>query len=148
LLENDPNLELVGKTVRQVIEIECNANTIEYSTLVFKNNETGELIQGEFPDGVNSPVQFGPNLKAKAIYLREEQHLSYERISEYFLSVFGITISEATLVNIIRETEQSPVLDDFEEAAKRDIIEAPVANADESGISVNGVNHWVHDIVT
>jgi hypothetical protein len=45
-----------------------------------------------------------------------------------------------------REAEQSPVLDDFGEAAMADFIGSPVLNADETGISVNGVIHWIHNL--
>jgi transposase len=146
-LKDNPDFIVVAEIKRQVHDITIDKVVTEYSTLVFENTKTGERISGDFPEGVNAPVQFGDTLKGVAIYLREHQHLSYERLAELVNDMYGVSICEATLVNIIRTAESSPVLDDFEEAAVADITQSPCVNADETGISVNGKNHWVHILV-
>jgi transposase len=89
-------------------------------------------------------IKFGPEVKNMVVLLREENHMSYERISEFIKEQFGLEISEATLVNIITEAEASPVLDAFEEAAENSLTESPVNNVDETSVSVKGKNYWVH----
>jgi transposase len=147
-LESNPDFKVVDVIVRQVHDISFDKEVTEYRVLVFENTKTGERISGEFPENVNAPVQFGDKLKSIAVYLRDHQHLSYERLAELVHDIFGVSICEATLVNIVRAAETSPVLDDFEEAAIADLTQSPRTNADETGISVNGTNHWVHILVS
>ncbi|MDR1298106.1 MAG: transposase [Deltaproteobacteria bacterium] len=66
----------------------------------------------------------------KTVYLRDYQHISYERIAELLSDVFGVGISEATVVSMVKETENSNGLNKFETAAIKDITESPRVNAD------------------
>jgi hypothetical protein len=67
-IKNDPNLKSVGEVVSQVDDIEINKKTMEYHSAVFKNIMTDERVHAEFPEGVNFPVQSGPELKASVVY--------------------------------------------------------------------------------
>jgi transposase len=93
---------------------------LEYRTTVFINTKTDEKFAGEFPKGVNAPVQFGTEVKTLVVYLRDCQHISYERVAELLSDVFGVSISEATVVNMVKETGNSLVLNKFETAAIKD----------------------------
>jgi transposase len=39
----------------------------------------GKLHRGEFPEGVNAPVQYGPRLKAAAVHLTQHHMRSAQR---------------------------------------------------------------------
>ena len=147
-LDNDARMKEVGLVERIVVEVITGCKVIKFYTRVFMNTETGEKVSGEFPDGVNASYQFGDDLKALVIHLREQGFLSYERIAEQLRDVYGIPVCEATLVNIIKDVLQSPVLDDFEEAAKAEFSEAYHLGADETSMSVSGTNYWVHVLVS
>jgi transposase len=144
---SNPEYKVVDVIVRQVHEVTFDKEVIEYRVLVFENTKTGERVSMDFPGGVSAPLQFGDRLKSMTVYLRDHQHLSYERLAELVHDMFGISICEATLVNIIRAAEASPVLDEFQEAAIIDITQASRVNGDETGMSVSGQNHWVHILV-
>lgn len=62
-------------------------------------NEQGKRFVGEFPQGVNSPIQYGVGVKAHAVYLSQYQLLPYNRIEEYFSDQLGIPISADSLMN-------------------------------------------------
>ena len=54
-------------------------------------------------EGVNAPVQYGPGVKAVAVYLKNYQFLPYERTCELLGDFFGCPMSEGTLANLIGE---------------------------------------------
>jgi transposase len=42
----------------------------------------------KFPEGVNRDVQYGPGLKAKAVYMSQAQLIPVERVEDYFKTHF------------------------------------------------------------
>ena len=99
-----------------------------------------------FPETVSQPVQYGPNLKAVAVYLSQYQLLPYERTSELFFDLFGVELSQATLVN----TNQScyEILKPVAEKIKEQIIGAGVVHFDETGLYIDGKRYWLHGAST
>ncbi|MEK9134192.1 MAG: DUF6444 domain-containing protein, partial [Pseudomonadota bacterium] len=71
-----------------------------------KHCPCGRLNKAAFPEGVNAPVQYGPGLKAVAVYLKNYQFLPYERTCELLADLFNCGISEGTLANIIGECHE------------------------------------------
>ncbi|WP_210725554.1 transposase [Candidatus Colwellia aromaticivorans] len=54
---------------------------------------------GKFPEGINSPIQYGASIKAHAVYLSQYQLLPYKRIEEYFADQLNIPLSAGSLFN-------------------------------------------------
>jgi transposase len=102
----------------------------------------GHLNQEAFPGGVNAPVQYGPGLKAAAVYLKNYQFLPYERTCELLGDLFDCLISEGTLANLIGECHER--LEKPVQQIKERIAQAPVAHFDESGARVEGKLWWLH----
>jgi len=106
----------------------------------------GYLNKASFPEGVNAPVQYGPGLKATAVYLNIYQFLPYERACDLLGNLFGCQISEGTLANILRECHERlelPV-----QQIKEQVTQAPVAHFDESGVRVERTLWWLHTAST
>jgi transposase len=102
----------------------------------------GCLNKAVFPPEVSAPVQYGPGVKAAAVYLKNYQLLPYERACELFADLFECPISEGTLANILAECSER-----LEEPAlqiKAQIAKAPVVHFDESGSRVDKKLWWVH----
>lgn len=97
---------------------------------------------GRFPEGVRSATQYGPNVQAIALYLSQYQHLPYARLAECLEELFGVSISEGTLDNMLRRAEGR--LEGFETAAKTMLAASPTMHCDESGVRVGGKLHWLH----
>jgi transposase len=102
----------------------------------------GYLNKAPFPEEVQQPVQYGPRIKAIAVYLSQYQLLPYERTSELFADLFGHQLSQATLVNTNEACYE--ILEPVEEEIKRQVIASTVANFDETGMRTNGKGEWLH----
>lgn len=86
---------------------------------------------------------FGPRLHAVATYLKTFQALSYERLQAALSDLFGLTLSQGGLMNLLRRTQARfrPGRDVAVSALRR----ASVVASDETGVRIEGNNayHWV-----
>ena len=61
------------------------------------NGET----KASFPEGVGSPVQYGPNLTGLVLDLNTHQLLPVKRLVATLRDLFGVTLSTGTVVNMV-----------------------------------------------
>jgi len=90
---------------------------------------------------VQHEFEYGPNVKALAVYLSTYQFIPQKRIKE-LLRVFGVDISTGTLNNFRKAAAKR--IEPFIDVLRQKLVAAPSAHFDETGMKVNGVNHWVH----
>lgn len=93
------------------------------------------------PD-VTAPVQYGSRIKALAVYLKTYQLLPFKRSAELIRTLFGGTMCEGTLANMVKGV--SGTLDTTLGAISGILVAADVAHFDETGSSVQGKLHWFH----
>ncbi len=106
----------------------------------------GAKISGKFPEGVDGPVQYGPRFSSWIIYLACEQYIPLERLSATLMALFGIKISEGTIVNKMRKFAG---LVDVPVKRILDLLaEQALLHVDETGIRANGTLHWLHITAT
>jgi transposase len=86
---------------------------------------------------------FGPRLHATAVYLKTFQALSYERLQAALSDLFGLTVSQGGLMNMLRRAEARFAV--RREAALSVLRRAEVVACDETGVRIEGSNsyHWV-----
>jgi len=86
---------------------------------------------------------FGPRLHAVATYLKTFQALSYERLQSALSDLFGLTLSQGGLMNLLR-LAQARFRPGREEAVST-LRRATVVASDETGVRIEGSNayHWV-----
>jgi transposase len=86
---------------------------------------------------------FGPRLHAVATYLKTYQALSYERLQAALSDLFGLSISQGGLMNLLRRA-QGCFRAGCEHAAAA-LRRAPVVASDETGVRIEGSTgyHWV-----
>jgi transposase len=95
-----------------------------------------------FPESVNARAQYGPNLKATAIYLANYQLIPYERLGELFRDLFHCPLSQGTLANFIKAGgRQAATTVGFIEGK---IKESNTVHSDETGCRVHGARQWLH----
>ena len=106
----------------------------------------GKVYRGEFPEGVTASVQYGPEVKAVAVHLSTYQMLPVKRKAELIDDLFGLPISEATVISSLKEASElvQPTVDAIGDA----ILKSKVVNADETGMRVAGGLHWIHLLTT
>ncbi len=128
---------------RQVVDIPpIKARVIEHQVETKCCPSCGIETSGEFPEGVEAPVQYGPGVATVAVYLNQEQLLPEERTCEVLSDLFGCPISEGTLEKAVEECYEQ--LAETEAAIKREIEGARVAHFDETGVNIAAKTHWLH----
>lgn len=138
-----PNGKLRAETpeVRQVFDIRIQRWVTEYQAEVLID-EDGFRYVAQFPNTVPQKVQYGPALKAHAVYLSQFQLIPYLRIQDYFLDQIGIPISVGSLFNFNRQAYER--LEPFDHLVKQALIDSLLLHADETSINVNGNRIWLH----
>jgi len=106
----------------------------------------GHLNKAEFPEGVNAPAQYGPRVKAAAVYLKHYQFIPYDRTCELLADLFGCPMSEGTLATILAKSHELAA--ETAEKIKTLIERAPVVHFDETGSRVEGKRWWLHSAST
>lgn len=91
---------------------------------------------------VTAQAQYGPRIKAFAVYLKTYQLLPFKRGAELIRTLFGGTLCEGTLANMIKGV--SGTLDAPLAVIMGILTDAKVAHFDETGSSVKGKLHWFH----
>ena len=110
-----------------------------------KTGSKGE-INSPNTEEVAHPVQYGPRLKATAVYLNQYQLLPFQRTEEIFYDLFGHVLSEGTLVNANAECFEK--LQEVDEIIKEGIRRSDVARFDETGVRVEAQTQWLHSAST
>jgi len=128
---------------RQVFDIPpIEVEVTEHQAEIKPCSHCGHLNRATFPEQVKAPAQYGPRLKAIAVYLRQYQLLPYNRTRELLRDLFSTDLSEGTLTNITETC--SDFLQEPVDEIRRQLEQAPVVHFDETGSSVEGKRHWLH----
>lgn len=131
----------VGVEKRQVQDIVIQSVVTEYQAEVLEDDR-GQRHVAPFPDGVTRPIQYGPRLKAHAVYLSQYQLLPYARIRELLTSQYGLSLSTGTLFAFNQEACRRA--EPFAEWVIPALREAATVHADETGMQVGGKRYWLH----
>jgi len=131
----------IGFDKRQVIDIETNIIITEYQAQILEDSK-GQRFVAPFPAWVTRPIQYGPSVKGRSVYLSQYQLTPYKRVEDYFNDQLGLSVSEGSLYNFNKEAYD--LLADFEAIAKDRLINSKQLNADETGININGKRLWLH----
>jgi transposase len=124
---------------------------IAVETRAYENHEKacpvcGTVCRGEFPESVGSTQQYGPNLKGYLVMLACYGMVGVRRIQALISSIFGLRISEGTIVRTVGECGKrllGPV-----GTIKAAVFRAEVVHFDETGMRNRGVLWWLHTAST
>jgi transposase len=135
--------EVVASERRQVVDLpEPRLEIVEHQVLHKACPRCQTVTSGTFPPDVTQPVQYGPRVKATAVYLQLGQFLSYERTVETLHDLFGVTPSEGTLTTA--QATAYTRLEAVEAAIVTALRQKAVLTVDETGARVAQALHWIH----
>jgi len=98
-------------------------------------------FKAEPPTGLEPGSPFGANIRAFVIYLRSVQGIPLGRLRDVLLDLFGLSISEGALVNIL-----SAGVKPFRAAVsliKARLLSGTAIASDETGVRVGRANWWL-----
>lgn len=137
--------DCIGKVqdTRYKIDIELLTKMTAHKVLVYDCPlRNGEKLQGEFPEGLNSTIQYGNNVAALAVALNTRGMVSIGRTHELLSNVFGIPISAGTIQTMLHRC--SEFVSSAVSEIKSKVIKLEIAHCDETGIRIGGKLQWVH----
>ena len=88
------------------------------------------------------PAQYGPNVRALAVYLSQQQLLPFARVRAVLSEVVGCPRSVGTVVTLVQRC--AAALEGSEAVTKIALQAAPVLHTDETPVRVNGQWQYVH----
>ena len=100
----------------------------------------GHHSRGQYPAGVAAHGRCGPRLLATISLLHEQHQVGYERLATLLGELFGVTVSEGTLVAAVQRV--AGVLEPAATAIAAQVRHSGVVGSDETGARVDGVNWW------
>lgn len=136
-------VEAVGYDKRQVFDIPpVQIEVTEHRVAIKACPACGEKVQGDYPDTVSQPTQYGPRIKAQASYLNNYHCIPLARTAELLTDFYSQSPSEAALIAANQQavTQIQPTLTNI----KEQLIATAVAHFDESGLRVAGKLQWLH----
>jgi hypothetical protein len=136
------DIEGENAQTHQVIDIAIPKRMIIHHTTITKYCSCGHCNQAVFPLGAKGQVNYGNRVRGLVANLSVRQFMPYKRTAEFMKDVFGISISEGTVTNLLNQFQHSAT------EAYRDIqtqlFHAPVVGSDETGAKINGTKGWFH----
>lgn len=130
--------ELYGK--RQVIDIPTIKQVVTEHRVYRCKCSCGNMVESDFPVGVDSPVRYGRNIETLIGYLSVRQYLPFKRLQEMLNDIFAVHISEGGLHWLLNRLASKGV--DAYEMIRQNVLHSQVIGTDETGVKINGKKHW------
>lgn len=132
---------------RQVFELpEPRLWVTEYQTEQVRCPACHGQTPARFPEAVRAAAQYGPRVRAVAVYWHQYHLVPYQRVAQAMREVFGCPVTSASIVAWVQHCAKQ--VGPFEAEVKSLVQASPVQHNDETGAFVHGVLHWLHTAST
>lgn len=86
--KNNPKYRLTGKKIRkQLIKLHVETEVIEYVADEYRNQETGQRVHGDFPEGIVEDVTYDGTVKGMAYLINNELYTSIEKTRKFLKEI-------------------------------------------------------------
>ncbi len=101
-----------------------------------------QVSRGSFPEGVEAPVPYGPQIRALAVYLHDYQLVPLGRVSELLADLCGCAVSEGAVPTWVQFAAErlAPTVERIADW----LSVSPVQHAHETSLRIGGTLHWLH----
>jgi len=130
--------QLAGK--RQVIDLPPIQPIVTEHRVYKRVCTCGHCNQGAFPEGVKTPVSYGTGVQSMVAYLNARHYLPVERSAEIMNNIFNIPISTGGIDYLLKKVKQKAM--PAYETIRQFILKQTVIGGDETGVNIDGKNHW------
>jgi transposase len=135
-----------GVEKRQVFDMpEPRLEVTEHQANIYTCTSCQGVTKAPFPEEVNAHVQYGPRIKAAAVYLNTQQLIPEDRVGEVMKDILGAgSLCPASVAAWCAAKAEAfaPVA-----ACIADLLaRAPVRNLDETGFRVGQKLQWLHTV--
>ena len=137
---------MTGVEKRQVFDIpQPRLEVTEHQAGIYGCAQCRARTTAPFPVGVNASVQYGPRLRAAAVYCNVQQLVPEDRVCQLLRDLFGaVSLCAASVTNWVNEKAQT--LGGVVEHILRRLTDGGVRHLDETGFRVAGKLHWLHSV--
>lgn len=104
----------------------------------------GAKTTASFPENVRAPAQYGPRIRAMAVYFNHQQLIPEDRVSEVFGDLFGLSVAAATIASYGKAA--STALQPWLQSLQQWLASHALKHLDETGFRVGGKTQWLHVI--
>jgi len=137
-----------GVEKRQVFDMpEPRLEVTEHQAHIYTCAGCRGVTKAAFPAEVTAHVQYGPRIRAAAVYLNAQQLVPEDRVGEIMKDLFGAgLLCPASIVawSARKAVELAPV----EAHIAASVARAPVRNLDETGFRIGAKTQWLHSAST
>ena len=137
---------ITGSRKRQVFDMpEPRLEVTEHVADIATCPACGKASRAAFPEGVNAPAQYGPRIKAAAIYFNAGQLVPEDRTAQIMRDLFAAPgLSPASIASWVDKKASAfePVVERIREGLKQ----ASVRHLDETGFRIGGRTCWLHTV--
>jgi transposase len=134
------NPDFVGSRVVEEISNPRPRQVIQYLEYEYDCPECGVHLSSVHPD-CPPTGRLGKNVSVQTTLLKYSDRLPVRKVADNLERVYGLTISPATVLEVTHRVAEW-LRPEYHEAIKR-VRMSPVVYVDETGLKVDGVNHWV-----
>jgi transposase len=134
---------VTGVVKRQVFDIpKPRLEVTEHQASIYTCTGCAHLTTAAFPEDVLVAAQYGPRVRAAAVYLSFGQLIPEERVAETMRDLFNVDLCAATVAAMgARKASELMAFSDYI-AAK--VAAASVKHLDETGFRIGGRTQWLH----